>query len=177
MNRDVENRAKFILSNFVSSKYSTMIESESPDWIDPERNYGLEVVIATKEKLIKLQKSLNKKVMSKGEIENLEELGVITSEGFLSHTIINPDSDYFEVIRNVIQLKNSKLKHMYNKFDTNDLFVFAYDPLIDCEDIKMMIPKILAEDISFDHIMVCVDDCLLMYDVNNQELIFEVVLR
>ena len=115
--------------------------------------------------------------MSKGEIENLKELGVKTSEGFLSHTVINPDNDYFEIIRNMIHWKNFKLKHMYHKFKTNDLFVFAYDPLIDCEDIKMMIPMIIAEDISFDHIMVCVDDCLLVYDVKNQDLIFEVVLR
>lgn len=165
--RKEELYAKEIMAALVDRKYLKLQKGESPDWFCVECDYGLEVVIAENQKQIKLSKSLKKVKMSKGETENLVELGTKTDYGFISHVIFQPDLKYYDLLVKVIKEKNKKLNEMYNKYLTNDLFIFASDPLMGDDDILGLIPKIIQEN-SFNF------DNLILYTGNGTLTIFNV---
>lgn len=166
--------AKEILEKFVNSCFSNLTKGESPDWFSDEHSYGLEIVRVEKQEQIKLSKSLKKKQMSKGELENLQKQGRKTPYGFISHTIFEPDDKYFEVFKDIVLNKNDKLLTSYKKYKINDLFVFAFDPLIDLGYIKEMVAKFLEENtVEFNHLMVLIDNVLIIFETSTRNLIYE----
>ena len=59
------------------------------------------------------------------------------------------------------------------KYKINDLFVFAFDPLIDLGDIKEMVAKFLENTVEFNHLMVLIDNVLIIFETSTRNLIYE----